>query len=123
MERPGRGGNSALRRVRGRLRRWRYEAPGLLSYWLLRPHAAGVDPGVVPETWDVVADGAHNSNTDLTYWDGWFYLCHQTSPYHLGSRRSRLLLWRSRDARSWEKVIEFRFSELRARGLGNGAER
>ncbi len=97
-----------LRRTRGRLRRWRYEAPGLLSYWALRPKAAGVNPDVVLETWDAVADGAHNSNTDLTFWGGWFCLCHQTSPYHLGSRRSRLLLWRSRDARSWEKVYEFK---------------
>ena len=44
----------------------------------------------------------------MTWWDGWFYLRHQTSPYHLGSSRSRLLLWRSQDARSWEKVTEFK---------------
>ena len=97
-----------LRRVQALLQRLRFETPGLLAYWLLRPHAAGVNPDVVRETWDVVADGAHNSNTDLTHWDGWFYLCHQTSPYHMGSRRSRLLLWRSRDARSWDKVTEFK---------------
>jgi hypothetical protein len=74
----------------------------------LRPRVAGVNPDVVRETWDAVADGAHNSNTDLTFFDGCFYLCHQTSPYHMGSRRSRLLLWRSRDARTWEKVMEFK---------------
>jgi hypothetical protein len=67
-----------------------------------------VDPSVVLETWDAVADRAHNSNTDLIYWQGAFYLCHQTSPYHLGSSRSRLMLWRSADARSWEKVTEFK---------------
>jgi hypothetical protein len=100
--------NRALRRWRGRLTRWRFEGLGLLSYWALRPHSAGVDPAVVLETWDAVADGAHNSNADLTFWRGWFYLCHQTSPYHLGSRRSRLLLWRSRDARAWELVREFK---------------
>ena len=87
MERPGRGGNRTLRRL---LQRWRYEVPGLLAYWLLRPHVPGVDPDIVRETWDVVADSAHNSNTDLISWNGQFYLCHQTSPYHLGSRRSRL---------------------------------
>ena len=98
----------AMRRVRAWLRRLRFEGPGWLAYWLLRPHAASVDRDVVLETWDIVADGAHNSNTDLTYWEGWFHLCHQTSPYHMGSRRSRLLLWRSRDARSWELVREFK---------------
>ncbi len=80
----------------------------MLAYWALRPHAAGVNTDIVRESWDVVAHGAHNSNTDLTYWNGCFYLCHQTSPYHMGSQRSRLLLWRSRDARSWEKVTEFK---------------
>ncbi len=100
--------NRQLRRLRGRLQRLRYEAPGVLAYWFLRPHVAGVDTDVVRETWDVVADGEHNSNTDLIFWNGWFLLCHQTSPYHLGSRRSRLLLWRSADARSWEKVTEFK---------------
>ena len=93
--------NRRLRRLRGRLQRLRFVVPGWISYWLLHPHAAGVNREVVRETWDAVADGAHNSNTDLTFFDGWFYLCHQTSPYHLGSRRSRLLLWRSRDARTW----------------------
>ena len=100
--------NRRLRRLRGRLQRLRYGAPGALAYWFLRPRVAGVDPDVVRETWDVVADGAHNSNTDLIFWSGRFYLCHQTSPYHLGSRRSRLLLWRSSDARTWEKVTEFK---------------
>jgi len=61
--------NRRLRRLRGRLQRLRYEAPGLLAYWCLRPHVAGVDPDVVRETWDVVADGAHNSNTDLIFWN------------------------------------------------------
>ena len=67
-----------------------------------------VDRKVVLETWKAVADGTHNSNTDLTWWNGFFYLCHQTSPYHPGSSRSRLLLWRSKDARAWEKVTEFK---------------
>lgn len=100
--------NRTLCRWRGRLEQWQVQAYGWATYAALRPHAAGVDRSVVLETWDAVADGAHNSNTDLTFFDGWFYLCHQTSPYHLGSSRSRLLLWRSRAARSWEKVREFK---------------
>jgi hypothetical protein len=97
-----------IRRLRGKLTRLQFEAPGFIAHLLLRPHVAGVNADVVRETWDAVADGKHNSNTDLTFFEGWFYLCHQTSPYHLGSRRSRLLLWRSRDARLWEKVTEFK---------------
>lgn len=96
------------RRFRGTFARWQVQAYGWIAWIVLRPKAAGVDREVVLEVWDAVADGMHNSNTDLTFFDGWFYLCHQTSPYHLGSSRSRLLLWRSRDARAWEKVREFK---------------
>jgi hypothetical protein len=84
------------------------QAGGFAAYWLVPHKKAAVDSTVVLDTWDAVADGAHNSNTDLIHWDGQFYLAHQTSPYHLGSRRSRLLLWRSKDARDWEKVTEFK---------------
>jgi hypothetical protein len=97
-----------LRRMRNILARYTFEAPGVVLHAIQRPRVAGVDPHVVRESWDVVANGAHNSNTDMIDFDGWFYLCHQTSPYHLGSSRSRLLLWRSRDARAWEKVAEFK---------------
>ena len=100
--------NRTMRRLRGRMQRLRFQAPGVIAGALLRPHVAGVNADVVRETWNAVADGWHNSNTDMTFFDGWFYLCHQTSPYHLGSSRSRLLLWRSRDGRAWEKVTEFK---------------
>jgi len=100
--------NRTIRRWQGRFLRFRMEATGRVLHRLLRPRVAGVDPHVVLETWDAVADGWHNSNTDLAFWRGQFYLCHQTSPYHIGSRRSRLLLWRSNDARTWEKVREFK---------------
>jgi hypothetical protein len=103
--------NRRLRRLRTRLQRLLLVEAGGRAARLLAARAAGVNPDVVLETWDAVADGMHNSNTDLTYFDGWFYLCHQTSPYHLGSRRSRMLLWRSREARAWEKVKEFRAPE------------
>jgi hypothetical protein len=97
-----------IRRLRGRLQRLQFQTLGVVAGALFRPSVAGVNADVVRETWDAVADGWHNSNTDLTYFGGWFYLCHQTSPYHMGSSRSRLLLWRSRDARGWEKVREFK---------------
>src|SRR6476660_1713822 len=100
--------NRQIRRLRGRMQRARFTIPGWISYWTLRPKAAGVNSDVVRETWDAVADGKHNSNTDVTFFDGWLYLCHQASPYHLGSSRSRLLLWRSRDARTGENVAEFK---------------
>jgi hypothetical protein len=73
----------------------------------LRRNRAFINPGLEMETWDVVADGAHNSNTDLVQFEGSFYLAHQTSPWHFGSEESRLVVRRSADARQWEKVAEF----------------
>ncbi|HME72831.1 MAG TPA: hypothetical protein VKM54_23625, partial [Myxococcota bacterium] len=51
--------------------------------------------------WDVVADGLHNSNTDLIYYRGQFLLVHAASPYHMGSSDCRLVVRRSADARHW----------------------
>jgi hypothetical protein len=96
-----------VRRARLRAVGLGFQAAGFASYILVPHRKARVNRDVVVETWDAVADGAHNSNTDLIYWNGAYYLAHQTSPYHMGSRRSRLLLWRSSDARTWEKVQEF----------------
>lgn len=83
----------------------------MLSATLLPGEKQIVNRSVVLETWKAVSDGHHNSNTDLTFWNGKFYLCHQASPYHLGSRRSRMRLLRSADAHNWELVQEFRPEE------------
>jgi hypothetical protein len=79
----------------------------LLLYWLSRPNRASVDPGLDMEGWDIVADGNHNSNTDLIHWNNSFYLAYQTSPFHFGSEKSRLIVRRSGDGRHWQKVAEF----------------
>lgn len=76
----------------------------LLAYWLLRPNRAQLNPALEFESWDVVADGEHNSNTDMIEWRGYFWLVHAASPYHLGTPRSRLVIRRSTDARSWQAL-------------------
>jgi hypothetical protein len=77
---------------------------GALLYFWLRPNRAEVDPRLEVESWDIVADGEHNSNTDMMFWRGQFLLVHAASPYHLGTPRSRLLVKRSPDGRSWETL-------------------
>ena len=79
----------------------------LVGYWLLRPNGARVNPALNVESWVAVGDGMHNSNTDLTFWRGQFYLIHASSPWHFGSVKCKLVLRRSWDARSWEPVAEF----------------
>jgi hypothetical protein len=78
----------------------------LASIGALRPNTAFIDPRLEMEVWPVVADGAHNSNTDLIYWNGAFYLAHQASLAHFGNERSRLFVKKSADARRWEVVAE-----------------
>jgi hypothetical protein len=80
---------------------------GLRGLASLRRNKAFINPGLEMESWDVVADGAHNSNTDLIHFHGSFYLAHQTSPWHFGNEESRLIVRRSTDARQWEKAAEF----------------
>lgn len=89
-------------------------AAACLLVWLaLRPNRARVDPRLGLESWDLVADGEHNSNTDLLAWRGAWWLVHAASPYHMGTPRSRLVVRRCSDPEPgpgshWEKVAELR---------------
>ena len=76
----------------------------LAGYWLLRPNRAQVDPALGAEVWPVVRDGLHNSNTHLIHWRDHFYLVHARSRFHMGNDESRLVVWRSADARVWEEL-------------------
>ncbi|GAB4481602.1 MAG: hypothetical protein Kow0088_23960 [Anaerolineales bacterium] len=79
----------------------------LLNYWMLRPNRARFPRGLSLQSWPVVKDGWHNSNTDMIYWREYFYLIHAASPFHFGSSRCHLKLWRSKDALQWEKIAHF----------------
>jgi len=79
----------------------------LIGIWYVRPNRSVIDPSLKMETWDAVADGTHNSNTDMIYWKGAFFMVHATSPFHFASSQSRLKVQRSFDARNWETVATF----------------
>lgn len=79
----------------------------LLLYGFLRPNQSHVHPDLALETWAAVHDGMHNSNTDLTFWRDHFYLVHANSPWHFASPSCRLVLWRSVDAKTWDRLTEF----------------
>ena len=84
---------------------------GIVAHWLLRPNRSFVRPDLKLDHWAVVADGRHNSNTDLIFWRGEFYLVHASSPWHFGSEDCHLLMWRSPDAEEWERLAEFQIAE------------
>src|SRR5438132_8165114 len=58
------------------------------------------------DTWPAVADGLHNLTTDMTFWRGEYYLVHSSSPWHMASADSRIVIWTSPDARSWTRVAD-----------------
>lgn len=76
----------------------------VMLWWYLRPNRARLNPALAIESWDVVADGLHHSNTDLIRWDGAFLLVHAVAPFHFGTAGSQLRLLRSADGRGWEAL-------------------
>lgn len=78
----------------------------ILVYWYYRPNTSYLNDDLDLESWDVVADGSHNSNTDMIEWKNEFYLIHAASPFHLGTSESKLVIRKSSDAKDWEKVTE-----------------
>ncbi len=76
----------------------------LLLYWRFRPNAAKVDPSLAMDVWPAVSDGMHNSNTDMAWFKGHYYLIHASSPYHFATPECKLIVRRSADARHWEEL-------------------
>lgn len=80
----------------------------LFGYWYLRPNQARVDTKVVIESWEIVRDQSHNSNTDLVQWNGDFYLAYVSSPFHFGSSKLVMHVRRSFDlGRTWSEMTTF----------------
>ena len=75
---------------------------GLIGYWLLRPNTAQVDPVIAAGDPLVIARARHNSNVDMTFWNGEYYLVHQCSRYHFAHKSSELHIYRSEDGEVWK---------------------
>ncbi len=80
----------------------------LSLYAWLRPNRAEPDPRLGIGHAAAVADGEHNSNTDLILWNDDFLLVHDARPSHLGSPDARLMVRRSPDAQHWETLAQLR---------------
>jgi hypothetical protein len=77
---------------------------GLIAYWLLRPNTAQVDPMITSGDPQVIARARHNSNVDMTFWNGEYYLVHQHSRYHFAHKSSELRIYRSKDTEVWREA-------------------
>ena len=79
----------------------------LIAYWYVRPNHAHISDRLSWQTWDVVNDELHNSNTDMIFWRDQFYLVHASSPFHFASDQSKLHVLRSSDAHQWQELAQF----------------
>ncbi|MCX8125145.1 MAG: hypothetical protein N3F66_13430 [Spirochaetes bacterium] len=75
-----------------------------IAVWLIGPNTSHVDPSLKLEIWEAVNDGMHNSNTDMAFFNNYFYLVHASSPYHFATPECKLIVWRSKDCKQWEKL-------------------
>ena len=71
------------------------------------PNRSWINPLLKLETWHVTNDRWHNSNTDLTWFKGRFYLAHAASPFHFASEKCRIWIKSSIDCKTWEIVTSF----------------
>lgn len=87
----------------------------ILASWYFSSNDTKVDPRLHAEVWNVVTDDGHNFNTDLLLWNEYFYLIYQHSSTHFFDVDSRLVLLRSKDCKSWEKISEIKYEGLEFR--------
>ena len=80
----------------------------LIFYWLLRVNRSKIHPKLKIKLWVAVSNSMHNSNSDMTFWNGKFYLIHASSPFHFGTTECKLVLKQSIDAKHWEIIKYFR---------------
>ncbi len=80
----------------------------LIFYWLFRVNRSKIHSKLNMKLWAVVSNSMHNSNSDMTFWKGKFYLIHASSPFHFGTTECKLVLKQSIDAKHWEIIKYFR---------------
>jgi hypothetical protein len=81
----------------------------IIQSQLRKPPSFETDPVLKLENWIAVPPGddpakLHNSNTDLIFFDGSFFLAYQQGKWHLEDKNGALLIARSNDAVYWEEM-------------------
>jgi hypothetical protein len=87
----------------------------IILSWYLRANDSHINPKLQIEVWDAINDDGHNFNTDLIYWNDYFYLIYQHSKTHFFDANSKLVLLRSKDCKKWEKVTEIKYDNVEFR--------
>lgn len=87
----------------------------LITHWSFRPNSGTINPALEMTIFSASHDNRHNSNTDLIFHEGYFYLVYQSSSLHFFSNNSKLLVNRSIDCIKWERIKEFSYKNFELR--------
>jgi hypothetical protein len=81
----------------------------VLTIWYFRGNETKINTELKLEIWNVVENQNHNFNTDLIFWDKYFYMIYQHSKTHFFDNNSKLVIIRSKDCRKWENMSEIKY--------------
>jgi len=87
----------------------------ILASWYFSTNTSKINPDMQIEVWDAVIDEGHNFNTDLLFWKDNFFLIYQHSKTHFFDGDSKLVLLRSKNCKTWEKISEIKYAGLEFR--------
>ncbi len=82
-------------------------AGSLFLWWAVRPSTYQVNDRLEFSSWVAVTNGRHNANTDLIYWNGYYYFIYANQPGNQGSSSTFLSLNRGTDMRTWTNIKNF----------------
>lgn len=95
---------------------------GFWIFWSVRPNTVQVNEDLTIQSWRAFEEEYHNSNTNLKFWNGNFYLVHQSSPHHWASPVSKIIVRRSSNALDFSEIVaEFDSEGLEIRDPKLGA--
>ncbi|MEX2719181.1 MAG: sialidase family protein [Candidatus Sigynarchaeota archaeon] len=83
-------------------------AGSLFLWWAVRPSTYRVNDRLKFSSWVAVSNGRHNANTDLIYWNGYYYFIYANQPGNQGSTTTFLSLNRGTDLHTWTHIMDMR---------------
>ncbi|MFX0098794.1 MAG: sialidase family protein [Candidatus Hodarchaeota archaeon] len=83
-------------------------AGSLFLWWAVRPSTYQVNPRLDFQNEVYVSNGRHNANTDLIYWNGYYYFIYANQPGNQGSTTTFLSLNRGDDFHNMTEIMQLR---------------
>lgn len=74
-------------------------------YWFYRPNTSYINPNLDMTVEQAFEEDWHNSNTNLEYWKGNFYLVHQSSINHWAALVSKIVVRKSAIGENYDTIV------------------